>query len=71
MGPFNKLAALLGGQQMPQRSATEAPLGSGMAAQAAAILKSRPYQLHVQEMQQQGLQPLSPEEFMRQMAGNQ
>lgn len=70
MGPMmNKLAALLGGNpQLPQMSASQAPLGTGMAAQAAAILRSRPYQLHVQEMQAQGLQPLSPEEFMRQMA---
>lgn len=54
----NKLAALLGGQPS---------LGSGMAEQAAQVLRSRPYQLHVQEMEAQGLKPLSPEEFMKVM----
>lgn len=67
MGPFNKLAALLGGQQMPQRPAEQAPLGQGMAKQAAAILQSRPYQLHVQEMQALGQQPMTPEQFMQMM----
>lgn len=65
---MNRLAALLGGQQ--QRP-TSANLGTGMAAQAAKILQSRPYQLHVQEMRAMGLEPLTPEQFMAQMQGRQ
>jgi hypothetical protein len=43
-----------------------APLGSGMAQQAAQVLQSRPYQLHVQEAQAAGVKPMSPEEFLQQ-----
>ena len=66
MDMVNKIAYLLGGSKMPAKPANEAPLGSGMASQAAAILKSRPYQLHVQEMRAQGMEPLSPQEFAAQ-----
>jgi hypothetical protein len=41
-------------------------LGTGMAGGAAQIIQSRPYQLHVQEMQAQGLQPLPPEQWAAQ-----
>lgn len=52
-------------QQQPQPN-----LGSGMAQQALQIMQSRPYQLHVQEAKGQGMQPMSPEEFMKmQMQG--
>jgi hypothetical protein len=39
-------------------------LGSGMAGQAAQIMQSRPYQLHVQEMQALGQQPMTPDQFL-------
>lgn len=70
MGPLNKLAALLGGsqpQQMPQQQANPAMLGDGMARQAAAILQSRPYQLHVQEAKAMGMEPMSPQQFLAMM----
>jgi hypothetical protein len=41
-------------------------LGSGAAQQAAAILQSRPYQLHVQEARAMGQEPLTLEQFMQQ-----
>lgn len=44
-----------------------APMGSGMVQQAAAIMQSRPYQLHVQQAQAEGQQPLTPEQFLQQM----
>lgn len=53
------------------KPAAAAPLGTGMAAEAAKILQSRPYQLHVQEAQAMGQQPLSPEEFMKMMQSQQ
>ncbi len=71
----NKLASLLNrpapqnpmGRPPPaQGGMPTAPLGSGMAQQAAQIMQSRPYQLHVQEMQSLGQRPLTPEEFMLQ-----
>lgn len=65
MGPFNKLAALLGGNQGQQ--AAQAPMGSGMADQARQIIMSRPYQLHVQEMRALGQQPMDPMEFAKQL----
>jgi hypothetical protein len=42
-------------------------LGSGMAQNAAAMMQSRPYQIHVQEAMALGQQPMAPEQFMRQM----
>lgn len=51
MADQNKLAALLGG---------------GMAANAAKILASRAYQLHVQEAQANGEKPMTPEQFAAQ-----
>jgi len=45
------------------------PLGSGMAAQAADILQSRPYQLHVQEARALGQTPLTPEQFAATQSG--
>jgi hypothetical protein len=38
-----------------------------MAAEAAKIIQSRPYQLHVQEAKAMGEQPMSPQEFMMKM----
>lgn len=58
---LNRLAALLGGGQQAPNPNT---LGSGMASQAASILQSRPYQLHVQEARANGQQPLTPEQFL-------
>lgn len=40
--------------------------GGGMAGQGVQTLQARPYQLYVQTMQAQGLQPLPPEEWMKQ-----
>lgn len=57
------MGALLG-RLMPT-----APLGTGMAAQAAAILQSRPYQLHVQEAKALGQTPLTPEQFAATQTG--
>lgn len=45
-----------------------AGLGGGMAGQAAATVQNRPYQLHVQEAQGLGQQPLSPEAFAQMLA---
>jgi len=59
----NKLAVLLGGTPPEQL------LGSGMAADAAKVLKSRAYQLHVQEAKALGQTPMTPEQFARQMMG--
>lgn len=52
----------------PQGMAQQAQpmLGSGMAQQAAQIMQSRPYQLHMQEAQAMGQQPMTPEQFMMQ-----
>jgi hypothetical protein len=44
-------------------------LGPGMAQQAAAILQSRPYQLHVQEARALGQTPLTPEQFAKATSG--
>lgn len=55
---LQQLAALL----MPAKP----PLGNGMAQQAAQTMASRPYQLHVQEAQALGQQPLTQEQFMAQ-----
>lgn len=64
MSGLEKLAALLRSpSQIPARPASEAPIGSGMASQAAAVLKSLPYQKHVQEAKAMGQQPMTPEEF--------
>lgn len=38
----------------------------GMAGQAAQVLQSRPYQMHVQEMKALGQQPMTPEQFLAQ-----
>lgn len=55
------LAALKGGQ-MPQTP----QMGSGMAQQAMSTLAGRGYQLHVQEAQAMGQQPMTPEQFAQQ-----
>jgi hypothetical protein len=58
---LKQLAALL----MPSGTPA-APMGSGMVQQAAQSMQSRPYQLHVQEAQANGQQPMTPEQFMAQ-----
>lgn len=50
-------------------SAQAAPQMGGMAGQAQQAIQNRPYQLYVQEMQAQGLQPVSPQEFMLMQQG--
>jgi hypothetical protein len=52
---------------LPQQA--QGLLGPGMAQQAAAILQSRPYQLHVQEARALGQTPLTPEQFMATQRG--
>lgn len=47
----------------------QAPVGSGMVAQAARTMQNRPYQLHVQEAKAMGEQPMTPEQFMAQHQG--
>lgn len=78
MSKLQQMAAMLRArppaQQMPpqgmqpQGMAQQAQpmLGSGMAQQAAQIMQSRPYQLHMQEAQAMGQQPMTPEQFMMQ-----
>tara|TARA_R110000868_G_scaffold211993_1_gene462008 strand:- start:1111 stop:1341 length:231 start_codon:yes stop_codon:yes gene_type:complete len=67
----DKIAALLRAspgaqpaQAMPQPAP---PQMGGMAGNAQQILQSRPYQLHVQEAQAMGQQPMTPEQFAAQM----
>ena len=60
---LQSLLASLKGQQTPQAGGL---LGQGMAGQAAQTMQNRPYQLHVQESQAQGLQPMPYEQFMQQ-----
>jgi hypothetical protein len=42
-----------------------AVLGTGMAGKAESALKTRAYQLHVQEAKASGEQPMTPEEFAK------
>jgi hypothetical protein len=73
MGMRELMMKMMGGQtqmpvgqpQMPQ--AQPLPVGSGMAQQAAQIIQSRPYQLHLQEAQAMGQQPMPPEQFIKMM----
>ena len=71
MSKLQQLAAMLRAtppsqpQGMPPQAA-QPMLGSGMAQQAAQIMQSRPYQLHMQEAQAMGQQPMTPEQFMAQ-----
>jgi len=59
----NMLTQLLGGK-------SQAPaLGSGMAQQAAQIIQSRPYQLHVSEARALGQEPMTPEAFIKVYGG--
>lgn len=51
--------------QMPTPTPSPPAMG-GMAGQAQAILQSRPYQLHLQESQALGQQPMTPEQFAMQ-----
>ena len=41
------------------------PQMGGMAGNAQQVIQSRPYQLHVQEAQAMGQQPMSPQQFMQ------
>ena len=43
----------------------------GVAQNAAAMMQSRPYQLHLQEAKAMGQQPMTPEQFMQMMQGKQ
>lgn len=60
---LKQLAALL----MPAKP----PLGNGMVQQAAQSMQGRPYQLHVQEAQALGQQPMTQEQFMAQQKPSQ
>jgi hypothetical protein len=51
----------------PAQALGPAALGNGMAAQAAQVMQSRPYQMHVQEAKAMGEPPMSPEEFALKM----
>ena len=53
MGMMNKLSEML----------ASAPVGSGMAKQASDVLRSRAYQLHVQEAQANGEKPMTAEQW--------
>lgn len=65
---LDKLAALLRGTPgaQPAQAMPQQPQIGGMAGQAQQLIQSRPYQLHVQEAQAMGQQPMSPEQFMAQ-----
>jgi hypothetical protein len=56
-------------QALMGRAAPQNMLGAGMAADAAAILQSRPYQLHVQESKALGQPPMTPEQFAASQRG--
>jgi len=58
-----KLAALLRSSPGAGQVQAAPPQMGGMAGQAQQIIQSRPYQLHVQEAQAMGQQPMSPEQF--------
>lgn len=45
--------------------------GAGMFQQAAQVMQSRPYQLHMAEAQASGQPPMSPEQFMQMMSQQQ
>lgn len=57
------------GPDFTGKSAAKAPLGDGMVRQAAAVLQSRPYQMHKMEAEAMGQKPMSPEEFLMQQQG--
>lgn len=47
----------------------QAALGNGMARKASMVLDSRPYQVHLQEAQAMGQQPMTPQQFMQSQQG--
>jgi hypothetical protein len=55
---------LFGTRSTPQPA--QGLLGTGLVGQAAQVLQSRPYQMHVQEMKALGQQPMTPEQFLMQ-----
>jgi hypothetical protein len=58
------------GRLMPwAKQAPQGLLGSGMAQNAAALIQSRPYQMHVQESRALGQQPLTPQQFHQTQVG--
>ena len=63
-GFLQKLAAAL-----MTRQPNDALLGAGAAANAAQQMMGRPYQLHVQEAQAMGVQPMTPQEFAARNSG--
>jgi hypothetical protein len=63
--------SLLGRLMANKQQAPQGLLGSGMAQAAAAMMQSRPYQIHVQEAQALGQTPLTPEQFMATQNGQQ
>jgi hypothetical protein len=56
----------MGGDPMAGK---QAPMGNGMARQAANAMMSRPYQMHVQEAKALGQQPMTPQQFAAQHGG--
>lgn len=55
---LSDLLAMLRSQQTPQ-------LG-GMAGAAQQVIQSRPYQMHLQESQALGQQPMTPQQWVQQ-----
>lgn len=51
-----------------QQQARQSALGGGMARQAANVMLSRPYRMHVEEAKALGQKPMTPEEFVAQQA---
>lgn len=64
MSDGNFLTRMLSGGSQPQ-SATEAPLGSGLADMARAKILQKQYQDHVAMATQTGDEPMTYEEFIR------
>lgn len=63
-----QLAALLGGQRA-QPTPQPPPAMGGMAGGAQQAMAGRAYQLHQQEAQAMGQQPMTPEQFMASQMG--
>jgi hypothetical protein len=67
---LRQLLSVLGAKPGAQAQQGAQP-GAGMLQQAAQVMQSRPYQLHMAEAQANGQQPMPPEQFMQMMGQQQ
>ncbi len=65
----NSLASLLYGHNRPVVQPTAQPQGSGAFNAPANVGQSEAYRRHVQQAQQAGQQPMTPEAFMQSLRG--